>query len=246
MRNSGANRLLQCFPPIHTACTVLRSSPCEFPQWIVSFFWPRPIISPWSGKCLLNSWHCPSCGKRLLFITEKPWQLDYCVIEGVLLHSFWKHFPYICCETDGQPLCRKVVTGKTHFGATRNATLHLPPDFKKCWYPQLPFKPRGGINPHHRQKNQALVPLRKKWVNAEQTPPFPVFPSSSLYKMAQEQSTAEESEAVHCSAAQDGGKTEPGPCSTLVTAHLSPSFSFFRSQRDWWLTGTLMHPVFTV
>lgn len=31
MRNSGVNRLLQCSLPIHTACTVLHSSICEFP-----------------------------------------------------------------------------------------------------------------------------------------------------------------------------------------------------------------------
>lgn len=31
MRNSGVNGLLQCSLPIHTACTVLRSSICESP-----------------------------------------------------------------------------------------------------------------------------------------------------------------------------------------------------------------------
>lgn len=37
------------------------------------FFWPRPISSSWTGKCLLNSWHCNCYGKSLLLITEKPW-----------------------------------------------------------------------------------------------------------------------------------------------------------------------------
>lgn len=62
-------------------------------------------------------------------------------------------------KTDGWSLLRKAGTGKTCSRASRNAILHLPPDFEKHQYLQLQFTPKGRIKPQYPQKNQAPVLL---------------------------------------------------------------------------------------
>lgn len=112
-------------------------------------FWPRPISSSWTGKCLLNSWHCNCYGERLLFITEKPWttKLLSCFCTPSESTSLASAMMLMDDHSGG-----KAATGKTHSRATRNATLHLPCDFYKSWDPRLQFKPSGRINPQHPTK----------------------------------------------------------------------------------------------